>query len=42
MVRLFDKNQYDKFSFFIEVMQHDMIAPQVVDMTFQEYLRIKT
>ena len=35
---VFSKNTFDKFAFFIEVMQHDTIAPQVGTMTFEDYI----
>jgi uncharacterized protein YbjT (DUF2867 family) len=41
VIKLFDKNTYDKFAFFIEVMQHDTIAPQLGDMTFETYVEMK-
>lgn len=41
IIKLFSKNIYDKFAFFIEVMQHDTIAPQVGTMTFEEYVKMK-
>ena len=41
IMRLFSKNTYDKFAFFIEVMQHDTIAPQVGTKTFEEYVKQK-
>jgi uncharacterized protein YbjT (DUF2867 family) len=41
IIKLFNKNTFDKFAFFIEVMQHDTIAPQLGEMTFEEYVRMK-
>lgn len=41
IVKLFSKNMYDKFAFFIEVMQNDTIAPQIGEMSFEEYIRMK-
>lgn len=41
IIKLFSKNTYDKFAFFIEVMQHDTIAPQVGTMTFEDYVKMK-
>ncbi|MDZ4665262.1 MAG: SDR family oxidoreductase [Bacteroidota bacterium] len=38
IIKLVNKNTFDKFSFFIEVMQHDTIAPQMGDMTFDDYI----
>ena len=42
LVKIFDKNLFDKFAFFVEVMQHDTIAPQVGTMRFEDYLKLKT
>ena len=41
IIKLFNKNTFDKFAFFIEVMQHDTIAPQLGTMTFEEYVKLK-
>lgn len=41
IIKLFSKNSFDKFAFFIEVMQHDTIAPQVGTMTFEDYVKQK-
>jgi uncharacterized protein YbjT (DUF2867 family) len=41
-LRLADKNMYDKFAFFMEVLKHDTIAPQVGEKTFESYVREKT
>jgi uncharacterized protein YbjT (DUF2867 family) len=41
IIKLFNKNTYDKFAFFIEVLQHDTIAPQVGTMTFEYYVKQK-
>lgn len=41
IIKLFSKNTFDKFSFFIEVMQHDTIAPQLGTMTFEDYIKQK-
>jgi len=41
MIKIFSKNTYDKFAFFIEVMQKDTIAPQIGEMTFENYVKIK-
>lgn len=42
VVKLFNKNTYDKFAFFTEVMQHDTIAPQIGEMAFETYIKMKT
>lgn len=41
LIKMVSKNTYDKFAFFMEVMQHDTIAPQVGVMTFEEYVTLK-
>ncbi len=41
LIKLFSKNTFDKFAFFIEVMQHDTIAPQLGTTTFENYVRHK-
>lgn len=41
IIKLFSKNTFDKFAFFIEVMQHDTIAPQLGTMTFEDYVKLK-
>ncbi|MCK6609294.1 MAG: SDR family oxidoreductase [Flavobacterium sp.] len=41
LMKLINKNLFDKYSFFIEVMQHDTIAPQLGKMTLEEYLTLK-
>lgn len=41
LIKLFNKNTYDKFAFFVEVMQHDTIAPQLGEMTFEKYIELK-
>lgn len=39
LIRLFDRNMYDKFSFFVEVTQQDTVAPQLGEMRFEDYIR---
>jgi uncharacterized protein YbjT (DUF2867 family) len=41
IIKLVSKNTYDKFAFFIEVMQHDTIAPQIGTMSFEDYVKHK-
>lgn len=41
ILKMFSKNMYDKLAFFIEVMQHDNIAPQIGTMTFEDYIKMK-
>lgn len=38
IIKVFNKNSYDKFAFFAEVIQHDTIAPQHGEKTFEEYI----
>ena len=39
LIRLTNRNMFDKFAFFVDVMQHDIIAPQVGQLTLKEYLK---
>ena len=39
IVKLIDKNNYDKFAFFAEVMQHDTVAPAMGEMTLETYVK---
>lgn len=41
MIRIFNKNMYDKFAFFLEVMQHDVLAPKMGEMPFEAYVKEK-
>jgi len=41
ILKIFNKNTFDKFAFFIEVMQHDTVAPQIGVMTFEEYVKMR-
>lgn len=41
LIKLFNKNSYDKFAFFIAVMQKDTIAPQLGETTFEDYVKMK-
>jgi len=42
IIKVFNRNMFDKLSFITEVMQHDTIAPQLGDTTFEEYVKWKT
>ena len=42
LLRITNKNLFDKFSFFVEVMQHDVVAPPVGQLTLKEYLIMKS
>ena len=39
LIRLFDRNAFDKFAFFAEVTQHDTLAPPVGETRLEEYLK---
>lgn len=41
MIKMFNKNMFDKFAFFVEVMQHDTVAPQIGEMKFEDYIKMK-
>jgi uncharacterized protein YbjT (DUF2867 family) len=41
IIKIFSKNTFDKFAFFIEVMQHDTIAPLVGEKAFEDYVKQK-
>jgi uncharacterized protein YbjT (DUF2867 family) len=40
-LKVFNKNMFDKFAFFLEVMQHDTVAPPVGEMSFEAYIEAK-
>lgn len=42
LIKLWDKNTYDKYAFFTEVINYDIIAPQLGEMTFEEYVKERT
>ncbi|WP_224996209.1 SDR family oxidoreductase [Cesiribacter sp. SM1] len=41
LVKLYDKNMYDKAAFIVEVMQHDTIAPRMGELSFEDYIQTK-
>jgi len=41
LMKIFNRNTFDKFAFFTEVMQHDTIAPQIGEKTFEDYVKMK-
>jgi uncharacterized protein YbjT (DUF2867 family) len=41
LIRIFDRNTYDKFAFFTAVMQEDALAPPVGEMSFEDYVKIR-
>jgi uncharacterized protein YbjT (DUF2867 family) len=40
LMKLFDRNSFDKFSFFVEVIQHDTLAPQIGEMRLEDYVKL--
>jgi uncharacterized protein YbjT (DUF2867 family) len=40
LIRIFNKNMFDKFAFFTEVIQQDTIGPPIGEMTFEEYIKL--
>lgn len=38
LVKVFDRNAYDKYAFFFAVTQHDTLAPAIGETKLQEYL----
>ncbi len=38
LVRVFDRNSFDKMSFFLEVMEEDVLAPRIGMMKFEDYI----
>lgn len=38
LVRIFDRNSYDKMSFFLEVMEEDVLAPRIGETKFEDYI----
>jgi len=41
VIKLFNKNTYDKYAFYLEVMQHDTIATGIGKMKFEDYIKLK-
>jgi uncharacterized protein YbjT (DUF2867 family) len=41
VLKIFNKNLYDKFAFFVGVIQHDTIAPQLGGLSFEDYIKSK-
>lgn len=42
LLKIWNKNLYDKFAFFIAVMNEDTIAPQIGKMKFEDYVKLKS
>jgi uncharacterized protein YbjT (DUF2867 family) len=41
-IKILSKNTFDKLAFFVEVTQHDTIAPRVGTTTFESYVKQKS
>jgi hypothetical protein len=41
LVKISSKNLYDKLAFFVEVMQHDLLAPKVGETKLADYVKNK-
>lgn len=41
LLKIFDRNRYDKFAFFTEVMQHDLLAPKLGKTSLKKYMMDK-
>ncbi|MBS1597705.1 MAG: SDR family oxidoreductase [Bacteroidetes bacterium] len=41
ILKVFKRNTYDKFAFFMAVLQEDTIAPQVGEMKFEDHIKMK-
>jgi uncharacterized protein YbjT (DUF2867 family) len=41
LIKLVSKNTHDKISFFVEVIQHDLVAPKMGKINLEEYIREK-
>ena len=41
VIKIFNKNTYDKMAFFAEVLQHDTLAPKLGKMKFEDYIAMK-
>jgi uncharacterized protein YbjT (DUF2867 family) len=41
LIGIVNKNAYDKFAFFLAVMENDTVAPQIGEMTFEHYVKLK-
>jgi hypothetical protein len=40
LIRMLDKNSFDKLAFFVRVMEQNTIAPLYGEMSFEEYVRL--
>jgi hypothetical protein len=41
VIKLYSKNMYDKAAFFAAVMQEDLLAPPIGEMSLEEYVKMK-
>ena len=41
LIKVFNRTLYDKFAFFTEVIQHDTVAPQMGELSFEAYIKSK-
>ena len=41
LMKIFNKNSFDKFAFFVAICQKDTIAPQIGEMALAEYINLK-
>lgn len=41
LIKVFNRNMYDKLAFFLEVTQHDTVAPPLGESRFEEYIKTK-
>lgn len=41
LIKIFDRNSYDKFAFFLAVMEGDVLAPEVGEMKLEDYVRVQ-
>lgn len=39
LLKIIDKNMFDKFAFFTEVVQHDALAPQIGERRLEDYVK---
>lgn len=38
--KILNKNMYDKLAFFVEVLEHDILAPQIGELTLEDYFTL--
>jgi uncharacterized protein YbjT (DUF2867 family) len=42
MIRLFNKNTYDKMAFYTTVLEHDVLGPKIGKLKLEDYITMKT